>query len=294
MKNRLIAMFLLGGLVLAGSLTAQTAAAPALKFPQPSPPTTIKQQVGITDIELSYNRPSMKGRKIFGGLVPYGEVWRTGANNATRISFSTAVKVGGKELPAGAYELFTIPTPTEWTVIFQKAQEKPQWGSYAYDAKNDAARVTVKATESTSNVETFAITFSTVTEESVVMNLAWEKARASVKINIDTKGMLVPQIEAAMADPEQAKKFNFPAAMFYFENNLDLKKAIAWMDAGLAAQPNAFWMIYRKGLILEKAGDKAGAKAAAEQSLALAQQDKREGIKKEYIALNQALIDRVK
>jgi hypothetical protein len=292
MKNRLIASFLLGGLVLAGSLTAQTAAAPALKFPQASPPATVKQQVGITDIELTYSRPSVKGRKIFGGLVPYGEVWRTGANSATKISFSTPVKVGGTEIPAGTYELFTIPNATEWTIIFHKNMS--QWGAYTYDQKNDVARVTVKATESTSVVETFAIGFSSVTEDSAVLNFAWDKARASVKINIDTKGMLVPQIEAAMANPESAKKFAVAAAMFYYENDLDLKKAAAWMDAGLASQPNAFWLIYRKGLILEKAGDKAGAKAAAEQSLALAEQDKREGIKKEYIGLNKALLERLK
>jgi hypothetical protein len=292
MKSKLLVPLLAGSLALAATALAQNA--PALKFPQPSPPATLKQQVGITDIEVTYSRPGVKGRKIFGGLVPYGEVWRTGANTATRISFSTPVKVGDTELAAGAYELFTIPTPTEWTVIFQKVQDRPQWGSYTYDAKNDAARVTVKATTSETNVETFSIGFSNVQEGSAVLNFAWEKTRASVPLKIDTVGMLVPQIEAAMANAETAKKVYFPAAMFYFENNLDLKKAVEWMDAGLAAQPNAFWMIYRKGLILEKAGDKAGAKAAAEQSLALAEADKREGIKKEYIALNQALLERLK
>lgn len=288
MKSKLLASLLIASLALVGSASAQS----ALKFPQASPPATIKQQVGITDIEVSYSRPSVKGRKIFGGLVPYGEVWRTGANSATKITFSTAVKVGGADVPAGTYELFTIPTPTEWTIIIHKNMS--QWGSYTYDPKNDVARVTAKASTVDTRVENFSIAFSAIEETGAMLNFAWDKTRVGVKIDIDTTGMLVPQIEAAMTDPEKAKKLYFPAAMFYYENNLDLKKALAWMDAGLAASPDAFWMIYRKGLILEKTGDKAAAKAAAEQSLALADKDKREGIRKEYISLNQALLERLK
>lgn len=283
-------LILAAGLGFAAGLAAQT---PAPKFPQASPPTVLKQQVGITDIEITYARPSMKGRRIFGGLVPYGEVWRTGANSATRITFSTPVNFGGTDVPAGTYELFAIPNETVWTVILQKAQEKPQWGSYTYDQKNDVARVTGKVTALASPSETFWIGLNDLRDTSATLNFTWEHTRVSVPITIDTAGILGPQIEAAMADPETAKKIHFPAAMFYFENNLDLKQALAWMDAGLAAQPNAFWMIYRKALILEKAGDKAGAKAAAEQSLALAEADKREGIRKEYITLNKALLARL-
>lgn len=292
MKNRLIASFLLGGLVLAGSLTAQTPA-PALQFPAASPAGSLKQRVGLTDVEISYNRPSAKGRKIFGGLVPFGEIWRTGADNATRLKLSTDAKIGGVAVPAGTYELFTLPTASEWTVILQKAQERPQWGAYAYDAKNDAARFTVKPASTAAHVETLTIEVGQLSQSGATVTLAWADTQVAFPISVDTVGLLVPQIEATMAGDSEKKPF-FPAAMFYYENNLDLKKAAAWMDAGLAAQPNAFWMIYRKGLILEKAGDKAGAKAAAEQSLALAEQDKREGIKKEYIALNKALLERLK
>ncbi len=294
MKSKLLAPLLAAaGLALAGPLAAQTPA-PALQFPAASPAGSIKQRVGLTDVEISYNRPSTKGRKIFGGLVPYGEVWRTGADTATRLKLSADATVGGVAVAAGTYELFTIPGESEWTVILQKAQEKPQWGGYAYDAKNDSARFTVKPAATAMPVESLSISIGQLSQSGATISVAWESTRISFPLVVDTVGQLVPQIEKAMTDPEVAKKIYFPAAMFYFENNLDLKKALEWMDAGLAAQPGAFWMIYRKGLILEKAGDKAGAKAAAEQSLALAEADKREGIRKEYTALNQALIERVK
>lgn len=290
MKSKMLPLLAVG-LALAGCLHAQTPAAPKLAFPQPSPAATLKQQVGITDIEINYNRPSARGRKIFGGLVPYGEVWRTGANSATKISFSTPVKFGGADIPAGTYELFTIPSEKEWTVIIH--QNKSQWGSYSYDAKNDVARVTAKVTALPEPVETFAIGISDITESSATLNFAWANTHASVAFTVDTVGILVPQIEAAMQNPETAKKIYFGAAMFYYENNLDLKKAIAWMNAGLEANPKAYWMIYRKGLILAKAGDKAGAKAAAEQSLAMAEKESG-SIRDEYVRLNKALLDSLK
>lgn len=279
----------LAGSVLAIGLYAQTPA-PKLEFPQPSQAATVKQRIGVTDIEVNYFRPSMRGRKIFGGLEPYGTVWRTGANNATKITFSTPVKFGGTEVPAGSYALFSIPDQNEWTVILNKVVG--QWGSYTYDEKNDAARAKAKPVATPVPVESFAIGFSDVSSESATnLYLTWENVRVSVKLEIDTVGILKPQIEAAMASAE--KKPYFGAAMFYYENNLDLKQALAWIDAGLAESPDAFWMIYRKGLILEKSGDKAGAKAAAEQSLALAEKDKRPSLRDEYVRLNKALLSRL-
>jgi len=289
MKSKLLP-FLAAGLMLAGSLHAQTPAAPKLAFPQASPPATLKQQVGITDIEVNYSRPSMKGRKVFGGLVPFGEVWRTGANSATKITFSTPVKFGGADVPAGTYELFTIPGEKEWTVIIHKNMS--QWGSYSYDAKNDVARVTAHVTTVPTTSETFWIGFNDLRDNSASLNFTWENTRVSVPITIDTVGLLVPQIEAAMASSAEKKPY-FQAAMFYFENGLDLKKSLEWMDAGLAANPKAYWMIYRKGLILAKSGDKAGAKAAAEQSLAMAEKESG-NVRDEYIRLNKALLESLK
>ncbi len=293
MKSRLIASLLAAGsLLLAGPLAAQNAA-PAVAFPAASPLGSLKQKVGVTDIEVSYHRPSAKGRQVFGGLVPFGEIWRTGADNATRVTFSNPVKLNGTAVAAGIYELFTIPGANEWTVILQNPGERPQWGAYAYDAKNDAARFTATPVAGPA-VETLTFTLGDLRPGSATLTIAWATTQVPISVEIDTVGMLVPQIEAAMADPEKAKRIYFASAMFYYENGLDLKKALEWMDAGLAANPNAFWMIYRKGLILAKAGDKAGAKAAAEQSLAMAEKDQRAGIREEYVRLNQALIESLK
>jgi hypothetical protein len=278
-------------LVTAASLTAQPAPAPKLAFPAPSPAATVKQRFGLTDVEVVYSRPSMRGRVIFGGLLAFGEVWRTGANTATKITFSTPVKFGGTEVPAGSYALYSIPGRTEWTVILN--QVTGQWGAYTYDAKNDIARVTAAPASLPSPVETFTIGLDDLANESAAtLSLTWENTRVSVKLEADVVGTLVPQIEAALANPGEKAPYA-QAALFYLENNLDLKKAAAWMDAAIAANPKAFYLVYRKGLILEKLGDKAGAIAAAEASLAAAEKDTSPA-KDEYVRLNKTLLARLR
>jgi len=292
MKSKLIPLLAVG-FALAGTALAQTPAAPKLVLPQASPPATLKQQVGITDIEVTYNRPGVKGRKIFGGLVPYGEIWRTGANSATKITFSTDVKIGGAAVPAGTYELFSIPGEQEWTVIIHKNMS--QWGSYAYDPKNDVARVTARVSKLPSLVETFWIGINDVRDTSATLNLNWEYTRVSVPLTVDTVGMLAPKIEAAIKEQTKPNAMLlFSSAMFYYENDHDLPKALEWVNAAIAARPGQMWMIYRKGLILEKMGDKAAARAAAEESLALAEKEKPGELREEYVRLNQALLARVK
>ena len=281
---------LVAGSVLTAGLFAQVPA-PKLVFPDASPGASVKQRVGLTDIEVNYSRPGVKNRTVFGGLVPYGEVWRTGANTATKLTLSTDVKLGGAAIPAGTYELFTIPGKAEWTVIIH--QNKSQWGAYAYDQKNDVARFTVAPQALPNPVESLTIGFSDLKNDSATLYLSWEKTRVPVKLEVDVVGQLVPQIEAAMAAPEGKKPY-FSAAMFYYENNLDLKKAAAWMDAAIAARPDAYFIIYRKGLILAKAGDKAGALAAANQSLDMAKKDTTPALRDEYVRLNEALIASLK
>ncbi|MFM9954510.1 MAG: DUF2911 domain-containing protein [Opitutaceae bacterium] len=278
-------------LALVAGLAAQAPVAPKLEFPAASPTATLKQRVGVTDIEIVYSRPSLKGRVAFGGLEPYGAVWRTGANNATRITFSTEVKVQGSALAAGTYELFSIPGKTDWTVIFQKAGK--QWGAYAYKPENDTLRVPTKSVVLAAPVETLTIDLNDVRDSSATLNLSWEKTRVPVKIDVDIVAALVPQIEAAMAVPGD-KKPHAQAAMFYLDNNLDLKKAAAWMDAAIAAQPDAFYLVFRKGLILEKLGDKAGALAVAKASLAGAEKAPSPLLKEEYVRRNNELIARLK
>ena len=270
---------------------AQTPA-PKVDFPAPSPAATLKQRVGLTEIEVNYFRPGVKGRKIFGGLEPYGVVWRTGANNPTKITFSTAVKIGGKEVPAGSYGLYSIPGQGEWTVIINRIGEK-DWGAYAYKEANDVVRAKVKPVMLPQSVETFTIDINDIKTESATLNLIWEKTRVPLKIEVDVVSKLKPQIEAAMMS-DGAKKPYFQAAMFYFENGGDLKKALEWMEAGLKENPGAFYMVYRKGLILQKMGDKAGALAAAKASREAAAKSDTPLLRDEYVRLNDALIASLK
>jgi hypothetical protein len=285
-RSALVSVALLSSVA---GLFAQTPP-PELVLPESSPASTLKQRVGVTDIEIVYWRPSLRGRTAFGGLAPYGSLWRTGANGATRVTVSTDVKVQGSVLPAGTYELFSIPGKEEWTVIFQKPAK--QWGSYKYDQANDVLRVTAKPAALPSPVESFTISLGDLRDDSATLALAWEKTRVPLKLQIDTAGIMVPKIEAFMAGPA-AKKPYVPAAMYYLDNNLDLKKALAWMDAAIAENPKAFYFVYRKAKVLAKMGDKAGALAAAQASLAGAAQASGE-IKEEYTRLNNDLIASLK
>jgi len=269
---------------------AQNVSDQKIEFPEASPAATVKQRVGLTDIEVSYSRPGMKGRVVFGALVPYGQVWRTGANTSTKISFSTAVKLNGTVVPAGTYELFTIPGKSAWTVIIH--QDKSAWGAYTYDAKDDIARITATPLSLPHPVETFAIGFNDLRDESANLCLTWEKVRVPVKIEVDFASALVSRIEAAAGSPSS----QFPyaqAAMFYLDHDLDLKKAAGWMDAAIAANPKAFYLVYRKALILEKMGDKPAAIATAQEVLEGAG-EATGPIKAEYRELSQALLDRLR
>lgn len=272
--------------VLCGLAYAQVPAAPV--WPRTNPPGVVRQRVGVTDIEVRYNRPSVKGREIFGALVPYGQVWRTGSDEATTVTFSTAATVGGAPIPAGTYELFTVPGRDQWIVIVHKHMS--QWGSYRYDPANDVARVRVTPVTLASAVENFTVSIDDVTSRTSVLNLTWDRTRVPVLITVDTVGLTVPRIEAAMR--ADGRKPYFLAAMFYFENDLDLEQAAAWMAAALAESPGHIGMLYRQALILEKKGDREGAIAAARASLAGAATAARE-LREEYTSLNTALLARL-
>ena len=262
------ALFAAASLLLAAGAFAQAPAAPKVDFPAPSPAATVKQRVGLTDIEIAYSRPGVKGRQIFGGTEAYGRVWRTGANNATRLTFSTPVKFHGAQLDAGTYELFTIPNKTEWTVIVQKAAK--QWGAYKYEEKNDAARVTVKPIALADSVETFAIELNDITDDSATLNLSWEKTRVPVKLEFDVAGTLVPQIEAAVAaEGKRPAQFYYSAAAFYLGHGLDLQKALAWANESVALNPKAPYMMLVKARIHAKLGEKEAALAAAKSAQTL-------------------------
>jgi hypothetical protein len=279
-KSRLASLPLGLLLIFASGSFAQ---APAVAFPAPSPLGTLKQRVGLTDIEIVYSRPSAKGRAIFGGLLSYGELWRTGANQATKVTFSTPVKLNGTEIPAGTYALFTIPGEQEWTVIIHK-NTSANTGNYS--PTNDQARVKAVPVKLAAPVETFTIEFDDLRDESATLNLIWEKTRVPVKLELELTKTLVPQIEAAMAAPDGRKPY-YQAAQFYFDHGLDLQKARTWIDAAVAER-ETFFTVHVKAKILAKLGEKEGAIAAAKRSSELA--IKAEGPKSGYVKMNDDLI----
>jgi hypothetical protein len=273
---------LASGLIFASGSYAQ---APRVEFPAPSPACTLKQRVGLTDIEIVYSRPSAKNRAIFGGLVPYGEVWRTGANASTKISFSTPVKFNGADIPAGKYALYAIPGEKEWTVIIHKDTAA---SIFNYSPTNDLVRVKATPVKLAEKVETFTIELNSIRDESANLDLVWDTTLVPVKLEMDLTGKLVPQIEAAMAAPE-GRKPSFQAAMYYYDHGLDLQKARKWVDAAIAER-EAHYIVHLKAKILAKLGDKEGAIAAAKRSTELAIKAKDNG----YVKLNEDLIASLK
>lgn len=286
-SNLLLSLVALAfGLMVVSTSSAQT---PNVDFPAASPACTLKQRVGLTDIQIEYSRPGIKGRTIFGGIVPYGQVWRTGANAATKITFSTPVKLNGHDVPAGSYALFTIPGEDEWTVILSK--NSSQFGAFQYDPKDDLVRFTVAPVELAESIETFTIDFNRIRDDSAELNLIWDRTVVPMKIDIELTGKLVPQIEAAMATSDKKSAgFYFQAATFYYNHDQDLNKALTWLNTGLADNPGiAFEMLHLKAQILAKQGDKAGAIAAAKQSTELS--IKAEGPDNSFVNMNQDLIN---
>jgi len=281
-KILLSSLVLASGLVFTCGLLAQT---PKVDFPAASPACTLKQHVGLTDIEIVYSRPGVKGRPIFDGLVPYGQVWRTGANNATKITFSTPVKLNGAEIPAGTYALFTIPGETEWTIIINKAAAA---SIFNYNQTDDLVRVKATPVKLSQTIETFTIEFTDIRDESATLNLLWEKTLVPVKIEIELTGKLVPQIEAVMSAAEGRKPY-YQAALFYYDHGQDLQKASKWIDAAIADR-ETYYIVHLKAKILAKLGDKEGAIAAAKRSTELAIKAKDTG----YVKLNEDLISSLK
>lgn len=241
---------------------------PRVAFPQPSPNGTVKQRVGLTDIEVVYGRPSLRGRTIFGSLVPFGALWRTGANQATRISFSTAVKLNGTAVPAGSYELFTQPDATSWTVIVHKPMS--QWGAYTYDAKNDVVRFQAAPVTLPNSVETFTIEIGDLRDTSATLALLWEKTKVPVRIDVDLVPAVVAEIKSAFAapGPKTAALF-YGSAQFYYEHQLDDDQALRWVNDAVQLNAKAPYMRLLKARLHQRLGQAAEARQAAEQAIEL-------------------------
>jgi hypothetical protein len=251
-----------------GTATPPPRPPPLIRFPAPSPLCTLKQTVGLTEVEVIYSRPSARGRVMLGGENPYGQVWRTGANSSTKISFSTDVKLNGADVPAGTYALFTIPGKDEWTVIISKNSK--QFGAFSYDPKDDLVRFKATPEKVADHVETFTITLDGLTDESAVLNLSWEHTRVPIQINTGLVSATRARIEELDAAGKLAPMYLTGAASFYLAHGIDLAKALSWVDAAIAARPPSASVVLLKGRIQAKMGDKAGALASGKMAQELA------------------------
>ncbi|MFI1742990.1 DUF2911 domain-containing protein [Thalassobellus sediminis] len=238
-----------------------------IKTPQPSPFSKVEQKVGLTNVTLEYSRPNMRGRTIFGDLVPYGKLWRLGANANTKITFSTDVTVGGTTLKAGSYAVFATPNEKSWEVVFYN--DTSNWGvPKTLEEAKVVATVTAEVYPMPIKIETFTMTFDDLTSNSAVLGILWEDVYVGVKFNVPTDSMVSASIDKAMNGPGVGDYFS--AAVYYLQSGKDIKQAKIWMDKAMemAGDKAAFWQLRQQSLIYAKAGDVKGAIAVAKKSLA--------------------------
>jgi tetratricopeptide (TPR) repeat protein len=251
-----------------------------LRTPAPSPTQTVQQDFGISSMQLIYSRPNMRGRKVFGDLVPYGKIWRTGANQATRIKFNDDVSIGGQPLKAGEYALYTIPGENEWDVVINKGSAN--WGT-DYKQGDDILRVKAKPTRLANTVETFTMQFDNVKPTSAELTIMWDKTAVAIPITVDIDTKVMAQINSLMSNDNRPY---FGAAMYYLESGKDLNQAVAWFDKAIEQNPNAFWVYHQKANALAKLGKKEEARKTANRSIELAKAQNND----DYVKLNEKLI----
>ncbi len=263
----------------AGAINAQ------IKMPAPSPTQTIKQDFALGSIELTYSRPMAKGRKVFGDLVPYNKLWRTGANSATIIKFTDVVEINGKKIDTGSYALYTIPGIDTWEIILNKGISN--WGVTNYKESDDVLKFKVQAIKMKMATESFTMQFTDVKPESCTLHLMWEKTAVAIPITAVIKDRIRKQLEQAMLTD---KKQYFPAAQFYNEYDNNQAKALENIQNAVKDNPKAYWMWLYKAKLEKDMGDKAAARASSKTSLALATKEKND----DYIKMNEELLKKLK
>ena len=242
-----------------------------IKSPQPSPTATITQKVGVSNISVEYSRPGAKEREIFGGLVSYGKMWRTGANKATKITFNENCVFGGAKVKKGSYSLFTIPGEKEWTVVLNKNTEL--WGVGEYDEKNQVCSVVCKAIETKDFTESFTIDFGTFQSFSAIMSLKWANTKIDIKIeSLAAKKLEKQYLELLTKGPSASDYYN--GAKFFADNTSEYEMALEWINTAIDKRPDAFWMQFHKARILKKMGNKKESISVAEEVIALAKEKK--------------------
>lgn len=264
------------------SLMFIQASAQSLKIPAPSPLQTVTQAFALGEIKIEYSRPSVKGRVIFGDLVPYGKIWRTGANAATKITLSDDLNIGGKDIKAGTYALYSIPNQNEWEVMLYS--DLALGGNTAdYDATKETARFKIKPAAMADKMETFTIAINNITNTSCSIDMIWDKTRISIPVKTEIDARIMKQIDEVMGD---TKKPYFQAANYYYENDKDLEKAAEWCSKAMANNPKGFWISHTMAKIKMKQKNYTEAIRYAEVSKSEATAQKND----EYIKMNDKLI----
>jgi hypothetical protein len=255
-----------------------------LKTPQASPKATVFQTVGLTDVEIVYCRPAARGRAVFGNLVPFGKIWRTGANENTTISFSEDISIDGKKLPRGKYSLYTVPKIESWEVIFYSTTNN--WGNpEEWNEANVVLRTTVKEEASSKAVESFTIGINNLTADSATLDMAWENSSVSMKFEVPTQKVTLANIEKVLAGPTSADYFS--AAQYIYQTNGDNAKASTYMDKAMELSTDKpYWYTRLKSLIQARSGDKKGAIETATISLGAAEIAKNQ----DYVKMNKESI----
>jgi len=237
-----------------------SAAGQQIRTPRPSPDATVTQIVGVTEVKIDYSSPGVKGRKVWGELVPFGEIWRTGANEATTITFSDVVKVNGNELPAGTYGIHTIPNENEWEFIFSDSTEVN--GGSDFDEKKEVLRIKIKPGETTFK-ERMIFAFSNTTDNSTTVNLMWDKLKVSFDVETNTKELFLSK-----AREQLSWSPTFQAAQYCLTNNTNLEEAYKWIEASCLIN-EVYWNTRVKAQIQNKLGMKNESIAAMEKAIAL-------------------------
>jgi hypothetical protein len=275
-------------LFLALLLTSFSSLAQQIQMPQASPSSKIIQKVGLTDVTVDFSRPSTKGRKIFGELVPFGQVWRTGANGATVLTFSTEVSISGTKVPAGSYALYSIPGKSSWTMILSKNTKL--WGAIGYEAKDDLLRFTATPAKTSRMYDSFEIGFSNLTDASADLSIKWEQTRVEFTIQTEVDPIVMADIKKQVIDAQSTNPaLLYQAANYYFTSNKDLTQAYTWIKQSTSSDPK-YWTLHLQAKIEMSLGKKTEALESATKSKKLAE----EGKNQDYVGLNDRLIKSIK
>jgi hypothetical protein len=248
-----------------------------LKLPALSPSSTVSADFSTSKIEITYSRPSMRGRKVFGDLVPFGQVWRTGANAATKVTFGEDVEIGGKAVKAGSYSLYTVPGQSEWEIIMNT--NTGSWGTNGYDTKDDVVRMKVTPTTTSQRVETFTINVGAITFSSCTIDLAWENTHVSIPVTANNQPRLLANIDKAINNPSIPYQ---QAATYMFETGQQLDKALDYATKAAEKNPKAYWIQMLRARIAAKAGNITVAREAAAKVIELAKGTSGEGEYSKY------------